>query len=120
MADQQTITQGFDLSFTLTRPTRSQTGLTINAFLLSKSTVESLRNSLGMDKNDDQFDDLLKNARLDPASTIQDNSIGDYYTRVEAILPQDRDEVRVIVPVGRLWYKVNMTSSPFLVLHQWF
>ena len=117
MADQQTTTPGFDLSFTLPRPTRSQAGLSINAFLLSKSTVGSLRYSLTMDKNENRCDELLENGRLDPAPTILDNSIGDYYTRVKAILPQDRDGVRVNVP-GSEWLKVNMTSSPFLVLHQ--
>jgi hypothetical protein len=96
MADQQTSTPNFDLSFSLPRFTRSQVGSSINVLMLSKSTVESLRYSLTMDKNDNRFDDLLKNGRLDPAPIIQDNSIGDYYTRVKAILPQDRDEVRFI------------------------
>lgn len=73
-----------------------------------------------MDKNDKRIDNLSKDRRLDPAPTIQDNSIGDYYTRAQAILPEDRNEIRVNVPFVPSLLEVSMTSSPLLVLHQWF
>jgi hypothetical protein len=92
-----------DLSVNITPPRRPfQIVLSPTAFLQTMSTQESLKRKMLLVETND-YDSDLKRVRLDPEPTVEDKSIGDYHVRSCALLPQDRQQLRVLIPFESPW-----------------
>lgn len=72
----------------------------------------------------DKYDDDLKRVRLYPQPVFEDESIGDYYNRNNALLSQDGQQLRVLVPFEGSWKSIHsrldarITSSLTYVLRR--
>lgn len=93
-----------ELSIALTPPkARSQAGLKPSSILTHTPTQDAIKRKMLLDVEDHQHDAEIKRVRLEPALLVEDETVGHFHARVDAILPGDRDYLRVVLPTQEPW-----------------
>ena len=93
------------VKITTPRPKSAQSSLTPSAFLLSSDMIEALYS-----KNLAITQDEQNALTLDPQPISTDHSIGTYHQRVSELLPNDREELAVLIPMNKIMRRIRVNN----------